>query len=179
MTSIARTPLAMSPHTRSELAVNGQPPSSCQRIQRPRLRYGAYMIRIPIQAELQIFSHTDEPQSPGSREDRISQREHGLRRDPSRARACRYTPVKAGYRIANRTVSLSQHGPRRRQKSGTPWLVLSAWPWLRPILRRPMCATRNPDLLRRCPATPATMTRPSRSPSLTSDILSACSEGKP
>jgi len=78
--------------------------------------------------------------------------------------------VKAGYRIAQQNCFRCHNmGREGGQKSGTPWLVLSAWAMASPeyfaaYVRDPQ--SKNP--LAEMPATPATMTRPSALSSPTS-----------
>jgi len=113
------------------LAVNGQPPSGWPKDSEGHgYDMGPYMISHPkFKPSFKIFSHADEPQVPWGVV-RIELRNENtvfgaiLPRAPHAA-----TPLmKAGYRIAQQNCFRCHNmGREGGQKSGTPWLVLSAW----------------------------------------------------
>jgi mono/diheme cytochrome c family protein len=113
------------------LAVNGQPPSAWPKsVDQPHSDMGPYMISHPQFApSFKVLSHTDEAQIPWGVM-RIELRDENTvfgaiaPRGPNAAKAS----VRAGYRIAQQNC-FRCHKMRREggEKSGIPWLVLSAW----------------------------------------------------
>jgi mono/diheme cytochrome c family protein len=113
------------------LTINGQPPSGWPKDSEGHgYDMGPYMISHPeFTPSFKIFSHADEPQIPWGVV-RIELRDESavfsaiVPRGPHAAAPL----VKAGYRIAQQNCFRCHNmGREGGQKSGTPWLVLSAW----------------------------------------------------
>jgi mono/diheme cytochrome c family protein len=113
------------------LTINGQPPSGWPKDSEGHGDdMGPYMISHPkFTPSFKIFSHTDDPQIPWGVV-RIELRDENavfsaiVPRGPHAAAPL----VKAGYRIAQQNCFRCHNmGREGGQKSGTPWLVLSAW----------------------------------------------------
>jgi mono/diheme cytochrome c family protein len=113
------------------LTINGKPPSGWPKSPEGKGYYmGPYMISNPkFTPTFKIFSHADEPQVPWGVL-RIELRDQNAVFDTiqPRGRQAATPMVKAGYRIAQQNCFRCHNmGREGGQKSGTPWLVLSAW----------------------------------------------------
>ena len=113
------------------LTIEGQPPSGWPKD--PEVHaydMGPYLISHPKFApSFKIYSHSEEPQIPWGVV-RIELRNESTVFGAILPRGSRAntTLVKAGYRIAQQNCFHCHHvGREGGQKSGTPWLVLSAW----------------------------------------------------
>ena len=113
------------------LAVNGQPPSGWPRDSEGHgYDMGPYMISHPkFTPSFKIFSHTDEPQIPwGVVRIELRSENSVFGAILPRARPAATPLVNAGYRIAQQNCFRCHNmGREGGQKSGIPWMVLSAW----------------------------------------------------
>jgi mono/diheme cytochrome c family protein len=113
------------------LTINGQPPSRWPKDSEGHgYDMGPYMISHPkFTPSFKILSHTDEPQIPwGVVRIELRNETAVLRAIAPRGDRAATPLVQSGYRIAQQNCFRCHNmGREGGQKSGVPWLVLSAW----------------------------------------------------
>jgi mono/diheme cytochrome c family protein len=134
------------------LKVNGEPPERWPKdAEGHNLQMGPYMISHPkFTPSFQVLSHRDEPQIPwGVVQLEFRNEKTVFGAIAPRGPHAREAPVQAGYRIAQQNCFRCHNlGNEGGQKSGHPWLVLSAWAAASPeyfaaYVRNPQ--TKNPQ----------------------------------